>query len=297
MCHGVEVLWDLLRKVYEKEKIPDEWRDSVIIPIYKEKGDIQDCGNYRGIKLMSHTMKIWERVVEGRIRQETDIGEQQFGFMPGRGTTDAIFAVRQMLEKYGEKQRKLHLVFIDLEKAYDRLPREEVWRCLREKGVSEKYVKLVKDMYEGARTQVRTSVGLMEKFTVTFGLLKTIYSVFSLLTLSPLSSIALLHLSSFCSTPSLVVSMRTMSSANNMSQGAGSMIPWPSTSIITSKMYGLREEPWCGEEEMGDVTLFNDKLKRVNTFKYLGSYVASNGTLDFEISHRIQSGWRNWKNA
>ncbi|XP_013781358.1 uncharacterized protein LOC106465670 [Limulus polyphemus] len=90
--------------------------------------------------------------------------------MPGRGTTDAIFVVRQMLEKYGEKQKKLHLVFIDLEKAYDRVPREEVWRCLREKRVSEKYVKLVKDMYEGARTQVRTSVGLMEKFTVTVGL-------------------------------------------------------------------------------------------------------------------------------
>ena len=49
-----------------------EWRASVIIPIYKEKGDIiQDCGNYRGIKLMSHTMKIWERIIERRLREET----------------------------------------------------------------------------------------------------------------------------------------------------------------------------------------------------------------------------------
>ena len=141
----------------------------MIVPIYKEKGDIQDCGNYRGIKLLSHTMKIWERVIETRIREETEIGEQQFGFMPGRGTTDAIFVVRQMLEKYGENQRELHLVFIDLEKAYDRVPRE-VWRCMREKRVSEKYVRLVKNMYDGARTQVRTCVGLTEKFGVTVGL-------------------------------------------------------------------------------------------------------------------------------
>ena len=60
-----------------------EWRDSVIIPIYKEKGDIQDCGNYLGIKLMSHTMKIWEKIIDRRLREETTIGDEQFGFMPG----------------------------------------------------------------------------------------------------------------------------------------------------------------------------------------------------------------------
>ena len=54
----------------------------MIIPIYKEKGDIQDCVNYRGIKLMSHTMKIWERIIDRRLREETTIGDEQFGFMP-----------------------------------------------------------------------------------------------------------------------------------------------------------------------------------------------------------------------
>ena len=65
----------------------------MIIPIYKEKGDIQDCGHYRGIKLMSHTMKIWERIIDRRLRGETIIGDEQFGFMPCRGTTDAIHAL------------------------------------------------------------------------------------------------------------------------------------------------------------------------------------------------------------
>ena len=58
-------------------------------------------------------------------------------------------------------QKELHLVFIDLEKAYDRVPRQEVWRCLREQGVPEKYVRLVKDTYEDARTQVKTSIGFV----------------------------------------------------------------------------------------------------------------------------------------
>ena len=106
---GIDMLWDLMQVIYEQEKIPTEWRDSVIISIYTEKGDIQDCGNYRGIKLMSHTMKISEMIIDRRLREETTIGDEQFVFMPGRGTTDAIFAVRQLMKKHREKQKGLHL--------------------------------------------------------------------------------------------------------------------------------------------------------------------------------------------
>ena len=116
------MLLDLLQKIFEQEKMPEEWRDSVIIPIFKQKGDIQDCENYRGIKMISRTMKIWEIIIDRRLREETSVGEEQFGFMLGRGTTDAIFAARQVMEKHREMQKELHMVFIDLEKAYDRVP-------------------------------------------------------------------------------------------------------------------------------------------------------------------------------
>ena len=67
-------------------------------------------------------------------------------------------------------QKALHLLFIDLEKAYDMVPRQEVWRCLREQGVPENDVRLVKNTYEDARTQVKTSIGLTGKITVRVGL-------------------------------------------------------------------------------------------------------------------------------
>ncbi|KAK3531764.1 hypothetical protein QTP70_028289 [Hemibagrus guttatus] len=154
---AVEFLTSLFNRVLESERMPEEWRRSVLVPIFKNKGDVQSCSNYRGIKLMSHTMKVWERVVEARLRKVVEVCEQQYGFMPRKSTTDAVSALRILMEKYRDGQRELHCVFVDLEKAYDRVPREELWYCMRKSGVAEKYVRVVQDMYERSRTVVSES--------------------------------------------------------------------------------------------------------------------------------------------
>jgi len=66
--------------------MPNEWRTSTVFPLYKNKGDIQDCNNYRGIKLLDYTTKLWEKVIEVRLRNDIVISENQFGFMLGRST-------------------------------------------------------------------------------------------------------------------------------------------------------------------------------------------------------------------
>ena len=75
---------------------------------------------------MSHTIKLWERVIEARIRIDVTITDQQFRFMPQGNTTDAIFCLRMLLVKCTEGQKALHCAFIDLEKAYDRVLKEEL---------------------------------------------------------------------------------------------------------------------------------------------------------------------------
>ena len=72
-------------------------------------------------------MKVLQTVVENRVRGSVDLSDMQFGFRPGRGTMDAIFIVRQMQGKYLAKKKELWMAFVDLEKAFDRVPREVVW--------------------------------------------------------------------------------------------------------------------------------------------------------------------------
>ena len=88
---GIKFLTRLFNRLLMGERMPEEWRRFVLIPIYKNKRDAQCCGSYKGIKLMSHTIKIWERTIEASLRNRVEISKQQYGFMPGKGTTDSMF--------------------------------------------------------------------------------------------------------------------------------------------------------------------------------------------------------------
>ena len=167
---GKEWVYMLLEKIWNTEEMPRDWRESVMIKLYKQKGDVLECGNYRGIKLLEHVFKLLERIVEGRLRNIIEIDEQQFGFTKGKSTVDAAFIVRQVQEKYLEGNKKVYMCFVDLEKAYDRIPRRVVYWCLRKRGVPEKLVRLVEMMYEGASTRVQTKYGRTEAFNVEVGL-------------------------------------------------------------------------------------------------------------------------------
>ncbi|KAK3556031.1 hypothetical protein QTP70_000728 [Hemibagrus guttatus] len=292
---AVEFLASLFNRVLESERMPEEWRRSVLVPIFKNKGDVQSCSNYRGIKLMSHTMKVWERVVEARLRKVVEICEQQYGFMPRKSTTDAIFALRILMEKYRDGQRELHCVFVDLEKAYDRVPREELWYCMRKSGVAEKYVRVVQDMYERSRTVVRCAVGQTEEFNVEVGLHQG-------LALSPfLFAIVMDQLSEEVRQESpwtMMFADDIVICSESREQVEENLERWRfALERRGMKVSRSKTEYMCVNEREGSgtVRLQGEEVKKVQEFKYLGSTVQSNGECGKEVKKRVQAGWNGWR--
>ena len=171
---GATMIRDLATAIIRDGKVPTDWEESFIVCLYKGKGDALDRGNYRGLKLTEQAMKILERIVDGLIRQVVSrqvvsIDDSQFGFVPGRGTTDAIFVVRQLQEKYLAVNKRLYMAFVDLEKAFDRVPRKVIWWALRKLGVEEWIVRLVQGMYANARSRFRVGEGFSKEFEVKVG--------------------------------------------------------------------------------------------------------------------------------
>jgi Reverse transcriptase (RNA-dependent DNA polymerase) len=115
---------------------------------------------------MSHTMKLWERVIEHRLKKLTIVSKNQFGFMLGRSTIEAIFLIRQLMERHREQNKDLDMIFIDLEKAYNKIPRNIMWWALKRKLVPTKYVTLIKDMYTNIVTCVRVCDGESDTFPI-----------------------------------------------------------------------------------------------------------------------------------
>ena len=99
---------------------------------------------------MEHGMKMFAKIQERRLRKLITVNNMQFGFSPEKGTT--VFIIQKLQEKHLEVHKDLFLTFVDLEKAYDKAPRDLFYWCLRRRRVPEKLVRLVEATYHGAST-------------------------------------------------------------------------------------------------------------------------------------------------
>ncbi|EYC22106.1 hypothetical protein Y032_0018g3716 [Ancylostoma ceylanicum] len=114
-------------------------------------------------------MKIFERVLDSRLRDIDEVTQNQCGSVKNCGPTDSIHAVRLLTEKHRETEETVHLAFLDLEKAFDRIPRELFWLSLRAHGVPEQYVIWVQLLYRNVTSSVRSAAGTSTPFDVHVG--------------------------------------------------------------------------------------------------------------------------------
>ena len=124
--------------------------------------------NLPGIKLLDHILKLLQKILDIYLIEIT-ISRMQFGFVKGAGNTDATFILQKLQEKYFEKNNNLYFAFIDLEKAYDRVPRTMMDWTLGRKDVPERLVQVVMGTYKGSRTQVRKNVEIAKYCDIKVG--------------------------------------------------------------------------------------------------------------------------------
>ena len=201
-----------------------------------------------------------------------------------------------LMEKWREGQKELHCVFIDLEKAYDRVPREELWECMRQAGAPECYVEAIQDMYEGARTSVRSAAGLTEDFEVRVGLHKG----------SALSPFLFAIIMDVLTKDVRKEAPWDMMFADDIvlcredkDELEVSLERWRKTFEKRGLKMSRNKTEYlqAGGIEQGTVYIQGETVKKVDHFKYLGVVVSADGSCEEEVRRRVQAGWQSWRRA
>ena len=153
-----EKLHQLFLLMWQQETIPQEFKDASIIHLYKRKGNHQVCDNHRGISLLPIAGKILARILLNRLTTHLDQGllpESQCGFRKKLGTTDMVFAARQLQEKFQEQNSDLFSTYVDLTKAFDTVSREGLWKIMSKYGCPRKFISMVQQFNAGMKAQVQ----------------------------------------------------------------------------------------------------------------------------------------------
>ena len=134
-----------MKNIWKYEKVPSKWKQGLIIKLPK-KGNLKECKNSRGITLLSVAGKILGRIIIDRLRNGVDkrLRMEQAGYRSGRGTTEKVFVLRNILEQVNEWQATLYLGFVDFVKAFDSVHRESLWIIMKKFGIPEKLVRMVR---------------------------------------------------------------------------------------------------------------------------------------------------------
>ena len=143
--------------MWTSEEIPSDWKRSIIVPIYKRKGDPKDCGNYRGISLLSVAGKMFARIILDRIRPHLLEHQrpEQSGFSPKKSTVDRILALRVLIERRREFRKPFLGAYVDFRKAFDAVHKGSLWKLFYLHGIPSKIIALIQSLYSDSSNAVR----------------------------------------------------------------------------------------------------------------------------------------------
>jgi Reverse transcriptase (RNA-dependent DNA polymerase) len=296
---------ELIKRIWNDEELPEEWKTSILCPIYK-KGDKLECGNYRGIALLNIAYKIFANILYQRLLPYTEstIGEYQGSFRVGRSTSDQLFIIRQILEKCKEYNIETHHLFVDLEAAFDSVIRRKLWRVMEEFGIPNKLISLTKLTLIGANSRVRIRNQLSEIFNIEEGLRQgdplatllfnlTLEAAVRTTDIDPSGTIFTKSSQLLGFADDLDLIGRNMDAVKDKFMALEGKCSDLGLKVNDAKTEYMIIPPSNRHLEQ-NVTIGTHTFKMVNRFVYLGSELNANNDITDEIKRRITLGNRSY---
>ncbi|KAK6762963.1 hypothetical protein RB195_023610 [Necator americanus] len=287
----------LFNKIVAEGRTPDVWQTSVTVPVWKGKRDIADCTSYRPIRVLCHTMKVFERVLEARLRKIVSVSLNECGFVKDCSTIDTIHAVRILLEKHREKNHSVLLAFLDLEKAFDRVPHELLLMSMRSHRVPEEYVRWTKLLFAKPTSVVRCAAGTSRLFPVQVGVhqgssLSPLLFILCMDTMT--KEIQKQHPWTLLFADDVMLASESRDDLQKQVQSWKDRLQQYGLRLNTSKTEYMECGPRIGD---GSIRVDGTELNKVNCFKHLESKVTSTGDIDQEGRACVNAAWMKWKMA
>ena len=284
-------LLKLYNRLFQNGEYPRSWGEGIIVPIFKG-GDANMAQNYRGITLINIIAKIYSQILLNRLtkwsEKENKLSQNQFGFQKGKSTVDCIFSFYSIISKTLLAGEKLYCVFIDYEKAFDKIDRTFLWQKLISENVSSKLVQAISSMYLIVKSCIRYQSSKSDFFSSHIGLkqgdpsspllfmlfindiIQNVNSDFdNIFTIDELQIFILLY------ADDAVVFARSPEVLQSILNDIESYCTTWGLKINTVKTKAMIFEK--GRHTSFDFYLNNTKLDIVTSFKYLGIHFFKNG--------------------
>ena len=301
---GGEAMTDMLlitcNKIWQTGEWLTLWTQSLIITL-RQKGNLQQCQNYRTISLISHPSKVMLRIFLNRLKPQAEeiIKEEQAGFGAGRSTTEQIFNLRILCEKYLQHQQCLYHAFVDFKKAFDRVWHAVLWATMRLYNINDNLIRTIECLYNKATSAVYHCNNIGEWFRTTIRARKgcllspTLFNIF----LERIMADALEDHERTVSIGGRTITnlrfandidglagqeqevVKLVNHIEEASTAHGMQISAMTTQLMTNNTIGIST----------DITIDNKKLETVRSCKYLGAIVSDEGSKPELLSRIAQT--------
>ena len=157
---SVKVLHSICQQIWKTQQWPEDWKRSVFIPISK-KGNVKECLNYHTIALISHASKVMLKILQAKLQQyvNCELPDVHSRFTKDRGIRDQIANICWIMGKAREFQKNIYFCFIDYVKAFDCVDHNKLWKILKDMGILDHLIDLLRKLYAAQQATVRVGHG------------------------------------------------------------------------------------------------------------------------------------------